>query len=120
MKRIIVVDDDPGIQDILELIFHRAGYDVTILPGADQLFSGSFEKPDVFILDKQLSGADGLDVCRFLKKQESTRHIPVIIVSANMCINQLAHEAWASDFIEKPFRMQDLLETVRRHIVHSE
>ncbi len=118
MKRIIVVDDDPGIQDILELILCRAGYEVTVLSGPDPLFNGSFEKPDLFILDKQLSGTDGLDVCRFLKKQESTSRIPVIIFSANMRMTQSAHEAGASDFVEKPFHIQDLLEVVKRNIVH--
>jgi DNA-binding response OmpR family regulator len=116
MKRIIVVDDDPGIQDTLEMIFSRAGYEVTVFSGADPVLSGNYERPDAFILDKQLSGADGLDFCRFLKSQESTRHIPIIMLSANMYISRLAKEAGANDFVEKPFQLRELLATVKKYI----
>lgn len=115
MKRIIAVDDDPGILDILELIFIRAGYLVTAYSGAEDLLKNNFEHPSAIVLDKQLSGADGLDVCRFLKGQESTRNIPIIMISANMNIGDMAHKAGANDFVEKPFNIKNLLETVKKY-----
>jgi DNA-binding response OmpR family regulator len=115
-KRIIITDDDPGIQDIARLIFERAGYNVTIYSNGDPLLSNSFEVPHLFILDKQLSGVDGLDVCRFLKDQDITRDIPVIMLSASPHIDRLAKMAGADDFLEKPFKMRELREIVARCI----
>ena len=115
MKKIIAVDDDPGILDILELIFSRAGYEVTTYPGAEALLKNDFIHPSAIVMDKQLSGLDGLDVCRFLKGQESTRNIPIIMISANMNIGCMAQKAGADDFVEKPFNIKSLLETVRKY-----
>lgn len=115
MKMIIAVDDDPGILDILELIFKRAGYDVTTYSGAESLLENNFVHPSAIVMDKQLSGTDGLDVCRFLKGQESTRNIPIIMISANMNIGHMAQKAGADDFVEKPFNIKSLLETVQKY-----
>jgi CheY-like chemotaxis protein len=115
MKHIIIADDDQSMRDIFELIFKRAGYTVTIYSGGDVLLSNEFTLPDLFILDKQLSGVDGLDVCRFLKSQESTRNIPVIIISASPYVAQLAREAGADAFIEKPFKTKDLLAMAEKY-----
>lgn len=116
MKRIIVVDDDPGVLDTMELIFSRAGYDVVGYSGPEPLLSGNFEAPEAIVLDKQLSGYDGLDVCRFLKTQTSTQQIPIIMVSASMNIGELAITAGANDFVEKPFKIKSLLEVVGKYV----
>ena len=111
MKKIIFADDDPGIQDVVNLIF-EGEYEVTIFSNGESLLNNNFEVPDLFLLDKQLSGIDGLDICRFLKAQESTRHIPVIIISASPNIDKLAKSAGADNVLEKPFNMKDLREIV--------
>lgn len=116
MKQIIVVDDDLGILDCLQIILSRAGYAVKIYADAAPLLKGDFGLPDIFILDKQLQDADGLDVCRFLKAQKSTSNIPVIMISANLHISPTAKEAGANDFLEKPFRMKELLALVKKYI----
>jgi DNA-binding response OmpR family regulator len=116
MKTIIVTDDDEGIQDIFKMIFERAGYEVNILAEARPLLENNFTVPDLFLLDRQLSGHDGLNVCRFLKNQASTKDVPVIIVSASPEIKRLAKEAGADDFIEKPFQMKALLSLVKKWI----
>ena len=113
--KILIAEDDPGMQDAIRLIFERAGYHVTILPTGEPLLQGDFEVPDVFVLDKQLSGVDGLDICRYLKQQENTRLIPVIMLSANPHIGKLSAEAGADDYLEKPFRVKILLEMVKKY-----
>lgn len=115
MKQIIIVDDDPPIQDAFRLIFERAGYGVTIYENGNALLRNDFSLPDIFILDKQLSGADGLHICHRLKQQETTRHIPVIILSASPHIHRMAKDAGANDFLEKPFSLKDLLEMVKKY-----
>jgi DNA-binding response OmpR family regulator len=115
-KKILITDDDEGVQDIFKLIFERAGYEVQVFGEALSILENRFSSPDLFVLDRQLSGQDGLKVCKFLKSQNSTRDIPVIIVSATPGIGKLAEEAGADDFIEKPFQIKDLLGVVEKWI----
>ncbi|MEO8822486.1 MAG: response regulator [Ginsengibacter sp.] len=115
-KRILITDDDEGVQDIFKLIFERAGYEVDIFGEAFSILENKYQHPDLFVLDRQLSGHDGLKVCKFLKSQNSTRDIPVIIVSATPRIGKFAQEAGANDFIEKPFQVKHLLEVVEKWI----
>jgi DNA-binding response OmpR family regulator len=113
--KIIIADDDPGIQDAFQLIFSRAGFEVTIFPSGDPLLGDNYERPDLIILDKQLPGVDGLDICRHLKSNEATKNIPVIMLSASPQIGKLAKEAGADEFLDKPFKKNDLLEMVRKY-----
>lgn len=119
-KRIIIVDDDLAIQDALRIMLESNGYITTLLSSGETLLLNSFELPDLFILDKQLPGVDGLDICRHLKAGKITRHIPVLVLSASLHIAPLAGAAGANDFLEKPFRMKILLETVQRLISRNQ
>ena len=115
-KRILVADDDPGIQDIFRIILESSGYTVEIIANGEDLLSGKYTIPDIFLLDKRLSGIDGVDICHHLKSQETTAHIPVVMISANPGIGVLAREAGADDFIEKPFDIQHLLEMIKTYL----
>ena len=116
MKKIICADDDPGLQDVLPLLFGRAGYEVTMFSNGEQIMENQFEVPDLFLLDKQLSGVDGMVVCRFLKSQDMTRNIPVIIVSASPNLDSESKAAGADDFVEKPFQPKVLLSLLKKYI----
>ncbi|MEP6683842.1 MAG: response regulator [Parafilimonas sp.] len=116
MKQIIIVDDDAGIRDIFRLILQRAGYNVILYANGDVLMGNQFELPDLFIIDRQLSGIDGLEICRFLKAQFSTKNIPVIIISASPFIAASAAEAGADAFVEKPFKTKALVELMKYHL----
>src|SRR5258708_36438087 len=102
-KKIILVEDDPAVQDSVKIILERSGFGVKIYPDGDPLLGGVYELPDLFILDKQLAGVDGIDVCSFLKKQGHTKKIPVIMLSASPHITKIAQAAGADDALEKPF-----------------
>lgn len=115
MKHIIIADDDPGIQDVLALILKRAGYEAVIFNNAEPILDNRFNEPDIFIIDKQLQNADGLDVCRFLKNRETSANTPVIIFSASGRVNEQAKTAGADDFLEKPFKIKTLLEMIEKH-----
>ena len=115
-QHLIIADDDPGIQDVFQLIFERAGYSIEIFSNGGQLMNNYFEVPDAFILDKQLSGIDGLDICRFLKSQERTKNVPVIMLSANPAIGDGAKEAGADAYLEKPFKIHDLLAMINKYV----
>ena len=113
-KKILITDDDESVQDIFRMIFEKEGYEVEVLGEANKIFENKYNTPDLFLLDRQLSGYDGLSVCKFLKGQHSTKDIPVIIVSASPDIATLATEAGANDFIEKPFEKKSLLQMVNK------
>ena len=116
MKKILITDDDQGIQDIFKLILEQAGYEVQVYGDASFILENIYTCPDLFILDKKLRGKDGLQICKFLKSQSFTKDIPVIIISATHGIEKLAKEAGADDFIEKPFEIKDLLNMVEKWI----
>lgn len=108
MKRLILVDDDPAILDVFGLIFTNPDYDVVVCRDAGHVLDLQTDFPDLILLDKQLSGSDGLEVCRKLKKNSLTKDIPVIMISATPGIQRLAIEAGAVAGIEKPFSIKDL------------
>jgi len=114
-KKIMITDDDPGIQDIYKLILEKAGYATELIPDGEQIMKNRFECPVIFLLDKQLAGFDGLDICRHLKSQESTRHIPVIMISATPGLRRAARQAGADAFMEKPFHRDELLAIVEKY-----
>jgi CheY-like chemotaxis protein len=115
-KKILVADDDPGIRDIFKIIFEKAGYSIEVKGDAEDVLKNNFTIPDVFLIDKLLSGYDGLDICRYLKSNPPTRHIPVIMVSASPDIGITAIKAGADDFVEKPFDLKYLLKVIERNI----
>lgn len=116
MKRIIFAEDDPSIQDAVKIILEKEGYNVITVADGKPILNNIHEPPDLFILDKRLSGVDGLDICKFLKTQASTSHVPVIMLSANPNILLLAKSVGADDALEKPFRMKDLNDMVAKYL----
>ena len=115
MKGILIIDDDPGIQDVLKIIFERAGYTVFLEANADVILQDDYPLPDIFLLDRYLSGRDGLDICRHLKANTYSSHIPVIMISATPDMAPLAAATGANDFIEKPFNIADLMKIIEKH-----
>jgi DNA-binding response OmpR family regulator len=115
-KKILVVDDDQGIRDIFQIIFEREGYEVDVKEDGRDILKNNYILPDIFIIDKQLSGMDGLDICHFLKRQPVTKNIPVVIVSATPDIDLLVEQAGADDYIKKPFELYYLLAVVEKYL----
>jgi CheY-like chemotaxis protein len=114
-KKILAADDDEEILDVLSIILGSEGYDVTTLVNADEVMAISGDLPDLILLDIWMSGVDGRQICGLLKSRRDTRHIPVILVSANSDIIDIAKDAGADDFICKPFDMHELLVKVAKY-----
>jgi len=115
-KKILVADDNPAILDALKIMLEEEGYAVeTTVDGATALdMKGRL--PDLLLLDIWMSGIDGRDICKHLKKTTATKHIPVIMVSATKDIEQIAKDSGANDFISKPFQMEHLLAIVAKQV----
>lgn len=118
-RKILIADDDPGIRDIFQIVLVKAGYDIEVKEDANEIFENNFRIPDLFLIDRLLSGVDGLDVCRYLKNNKQTSQIPVIMVSASPDIDKVALRAGADDFIEKPFELSHLIKVIERNIAGS-
>ena len=115
-RKIVIADDDPGVLEIFKIIFEKEGYDTITLSNPKPLLQNQYMDADIYLLDKQMSGTDGIEVCKYLKKQELTRDKPVLIISANPTARASSAEAGADDFIEKPFLKKELLAKVARNI----
>ncbi len=112
-KKIMIADDDPGIVDAIEMLLEFEGYHVTSTVDGSTVLDMKQELPDLLLLDIWMSGEDGRDICKKLKQTESTKNIPVIMVSASKDVKESAMAAGADDFLAKPFEMNDLLNKIR-------
>ncbi len=117
MKKILIVDDDPDILEVVNLVLSTEGYATEgIIRGEDIYKSIKKDKPDLIVLDVLLSGNDGRNICRLLKKDKNTADIPVIMMSAQPNVKASITECGANSFISKPFSIDELLNTVNSYI----
>lgn len=114
-KKILIIEDDESVQAMLKLIFEKAGYEIEISPDGQSIYQER-EWPDIFLLDKQLNGFDGLEICKYLKSKDQTKKIPVIMLSATPGIEPLALDAGADHFMEKPFNSSVLITKVAEYL----
>jgi DNA-binding response OmpR family regulator len=113
---ILVADDDPAILDATSMILEDEGYNVLTSSNGNTVMDSKKNLPDLLLLDIWMSGKDGREICRQIKSTEQTKHIPVIMISANRDTEKIAKEVGAEDFITKPFDIDELLMKVDRHI----
>lgn len=118
MKTILVVDDDEGIVEVVQIVLESEGYAVkTSMNGTIfQYFDYPDSSPDLVLLDVLLSGEDGRVICQRLKSNEKTKHIPIIMLSAHSEVSRLASTTSADDFLEKPFDVDVLIEMVQKYL----
>ncbi|TLD42923.1 MAG: two-component hybrid sensor and regulator [Candidatus Jettenia ecosi] len=119
-KKIILAEDNLAIVDALTIMLEEFGYEVIPIVDGNTVKDKLKEKPDLVLFDLWMQGWNGRDACRHLKSNEDTKDIPVIIISADRDIAQLAKEAGADDFIAKPFQIEDLLAKVEKYIGKNE
>lgn len=112
-KKIFVADDDADILQIISIMLKTQGYEVDISKNANEIFNyQKYNLPDLILLDIWMSGLDGREICYELKKNILTKDIPVLFVSANANIREIAIEYKANGFIAKPFDMSYLLSKI--------
>ena len=115
-KKILVADDDTAILEVITFMLEDASYEVkTTVNGQTKQIVQEY-LPNLILLDIWMAGTDGRSICKELKSQVSTKHIPIIMISASRDIGQSALNAGAEDFIAKPFEMEDLLSKVAHHV----
>ena len=118
MQRILAVDDDKSILEILQYILEDSGYEVETLADGRFLFDKIRQHhPDLIILDVMLGNMDGRDLCRNVKLHKDTHNIPVIMISASHLIKgKLKQGGNPDDFIAKPFDIDVLLHSIETQL----
>ena len=120
MKKILVVDDEKPISDIIKFNMAKEGYEVlTAFDGREALEVFAAENPDIIILDLMLPEIDGLEVARTIRK---TSNVPIIVLSAKDTEfdKVIGLEIGADDYVTKPFSNRELQARVKALLRRSE
>jgi DNA-binding response OmpR family regulator len=117
-KRILCIEDEPEMIDLIRLILGRRGFQVSGATGGQAgLQAVRMEHPDLVLLDLMMPDMDGWEVYQQMKADDTTRRIPVIVVTAKaQSIDKVLglHIAKVDDYISKPFSPQELLSSVEK------
>ena len=119
---ILVTDDDPDIQKITRLNLLQEGFEVVqAFTGVECLEITNKQKPDVILLDLMMPQMDGFETCKRLKSVDSTRDIPVIMVTVREAISDKlkCFSFKADDYVVKPYHFEDLLARIYLHLNQS-
>ena len=118
VKRIVCIEDEPEMIDLIQLILNRRGFKVTGAAGGKEgLQMVRDTHPDLVLLDLMMPDMDGWEVYQQMKADETTRGIPVIVVTAKaQNIDKVLglHIAKVDDYIAKPFSPQELIDSVEK------
>ena len=120
MKKILIIDDEKPISDIIKFNLNKEGYEtITAFDGREALKKFEEESPDLIILDLILPELDGLEVAKEVRK---TSHIPIIMLSAkdSEFDKVIGLEIGADDYVTKPFSNRELLARVKAHLRRTE
>jgi len=117
MYRILAVDDDPIMQQILQATLQAEGYEFLLSQnGGNALPMAIAEKPDLIVLDVNLPDMNGMDVCRALKAEEKTKHIPVLMLTGEareVASRVQGLDLGAEDYLFKPISPRMLVSRIR-------
>ncbi len=120
--KILVVDDEINITQILEFSIGSEGYEViTAQNGEDAIDTAKREQPDLIVLDIMMPKIDGYEACRILKANPLTKHIPVVLLTAKGrdIDKRLGYEVGATDYIVKPFSPSKLVDRIHQLLALS-
>jgi len=110
-RRIVVIEDDRDIADAMSYALDRAGFSVRVARTGEEGIEAVRRGADLVLLDLNLPGMDGLEVCRMLRRQPGSTQTPILIVSARgeEVDRVLGLEMGADDYLVKPFSMKELV-----------
>jgi two-component system phosphate regulon response regulator PhoB len=112
MFRVLVVDDDPDINEVVQEGLRSSGYDtVGALTGNEALAEVERRCPDLILLDQMLPDIDGIEVCRRVREEPRTRRVPIMFVTARSGAESRVRglALGADDYVTKPFSMRELV-----------
>jgi DNA-binding response OmpR family regulator len=115
-KTILIIEDYPSIADALRLILEEEGYRVEVWMTARDAHTLQPPFPDLIFLDLLLGTMNGKKICQQFKEQAATRSIPIILMSVDIHLRQIASEIGADDWLLKPFNVDTVFALLDKHI----
>ena len=114
-RRVVLIEDDGDIAEAICYQLEKAGFRVRVARTGEEGLEFVRKGADLVLLDLNLPGMDGLEVCRLIRRQQTTAHVPIIIVSARAeeVDRVLGLEMGADDYVVKPFSLKELAARVR-------
>lgn len=116
-KTILVIDDDNGIRTAMEYMLKDAGYKVKTRADATDIHKINNQEVGLVLIDLLLSGNDGKNIVKKLKSKDTTKNIPIIMLSAHPSAKEQAKESGANAFLAKPFNVDDLLKVIEEYLL---
>ena len=115
---LIAADDEQDLLTLFEVSMKAKGYTVGISTNAKNLWALLRRKlPDVLFLDIQMGGVNGGELCQQIKKKKETAGIPIVMLSANDNVEEIAKQCGADGFVHKPFKTEKILQEIERILV---
>jgi len=118
-KKVLIVDDEPDIVETIKFNLEHEGMEcIEASDGEEALLKARKETPDLILLDIMLPKMHGYKVARFLKFDESYKHIPIIMLTAKTQEKdiELGMETGADEYVTKPFDMDMLVALINKHL----
>ncbi len=114
-SRILVVEDDPDIAELVEHHLSRAGYDTSVVATGTDALEHIRKRPDLVVLDLMLPGLSGLEICRLMRSDPQTAAVPIIMLTARAEEEARVEglELGADDYVTKPFSPRELVARLR-------
>ena len=113
--KLLLVEDDPALAELIEYRFKGEGYDVRLTGDGDEaLLLAAEDAPDLVLLDWMIGGTSGIEVCRRLRREKATAHVPIIMLTARGAEDDRIRglETGADDYVTKPFSPRELIARV--------
>ncbi len=115
-KKILVIEDDPDILEILINILGEEGYTMSSISDGKDIDGIAIDPPDLIICDIWLPNRKGTEICKILKAEVATAKIPFILISTAMDLPQIARQCGADAYVEKPFHIKEMINTVKTYL----
>jgi DNA-binding response OmpR family regulator len=120
MKKILIIEDEQDIVDIATMILEDEGYEVSSFTEfSDFETKVADSRADLVLLDLNLNGYSGEQICRYIKASSHLKQTSVVLMSANKNIREVKEDAGADGFICKPFDLSHFIDTIKEHINKS-
>ena len=117
-KSVFLLEDNLDLIELFTILLEEESYQVSAFPTVS-LFNkivNNDKLPDIFLLDVMLPDGNGAEICEQLKNSPRTKHIPVILMSANTSAADVKNKCMADDFISKPFDINEFIKKVNRYV----
>jgi two-component system alkaline phosphatase synthesis response regulator PhoP len=121
-KKVLIVDDEPGVRELVNRILSKSYAVLEAQDGSEAVDISRSQKPDIILMDMMMPRVDGLTACYLIKKDEATKKIPVVMITAvGFDLNKkLSQDIMGADgYITKPFTPQDLQTAVDQFFGNS-